>query len=626
VVFLSLAALYESWFIPISVIMVVPLGVLGALAAAFAFGMENDVYFQVGLLTTIGLSAKNAILIVEFARNLNAAGRSLVDAALEAAQLRLRPIVMTSMAFMLGVLPLALATGAGSASRNAIGTGVIGGMLTATFLAPFLVPMFFVVIGKRFAALGAVAVAAVALSGCSLEPAYTRPGSLPASRYPTGAAYESDAAEPLGNRTAPADIGWRDFFSDPYLQQLVETALRNNRDLRVAMLTVESLQAQYRITTAALFPRASAYAERDRSRTPADLSKNGVASTTGSYAIGASLSWELDFFGQLRSLRHAALEQYLASIEGRRAAQLLIVSEVAQDYLALLACDDLLKVTDQTLAAASESYRLVKLQFDVGNGSELDVRQAETVVEQARANRAAQLRARAQAENALMQLIGVQLPPGRDNGRSLTDQNLLENLPAGLPSELLSRRPDVLQAEGLIRAANADIGAARAAFFPSVSLTGSGGTASAALDGLFKAGSAAWSVAPSVLTTLFDAGTNRANLDVARVRNEIAIAQYQKTVHAAFREVADGLAASGTFQDQLASLERYTEAQRRRLELAVLLYRNGESSYLDVLTAQTDLYDAQLVLVDARLERLTNLVVLYRALGGGWLEHTVRRP
>jgi multidrug efflux system outer membrane protein len=283
-------------------------------------------------------------------------------------------------------------------------------------------------------------------------------------------------------------------------------------------------------------------------------------------------------------------------------------------------------VTQRTLEAARASYGIVKLQFDTGAGTELDLRLAETVVEQAQANRAALMRSRAQAENGLVLLLGQPQPAAAAADARLEDQGILSDIPAGLPSELLARRPDVLQAEALLRSANADIGAARAAFFPRIALTGGSGTASAALSGLFTAGSSSWSLAPALLAPIFNGGANRANLDVARLGKDIRIARYEKAIQSAFREVADGLAARGTFDDQLASLERYTAAQRRRLELAQLLYQNGAAGYLDVLTAQTDLYNAEQVLVAARLQRLTNLVDLYRALGGGWLARTGDAP
>jgi multidrug efflux system outer membrane protein len=453
-------------------------------------------------------------------------------------------------------------------------------------------------------------------SACSLQPTYERPAAPVAAAYPSGPAY---AANPDAAGGTPAgDIGWRNFLTDARLQQLVDIALRNNRDLRIAVLNAEELQAQFRIQSAALFPQVGAFVDRARTRTPADLSSSGVATTAGSYSVGISAAWEIDLFGRLRSLKSAALEQYLASVQGRKAAQILLVSQVADQYLTMLAYDELLAVTQRTLDTAQASYKIVKLQFDTGEGTELDLRQAETVVEQANANRASQVRARAQAENGLVLLLGQPEPPGLAPGTGLEQQSIIADVPAGLPSELLARRPDVLQAEALLRSANADIGAARAAFFPQITLTADAGTASAALSGLFKAGSAAWSLAPSLTEPIFNAGANRANLDAARVRKDIGVAQYEKTIQTAFREVADGLAARGTFDDEIASLERYTAAERRRLELAELLFKNGQASYLDVLTAQTDLYTAEQVLVSARLQRMTNLVDLYRALGGGF--------
>jgi len=470
-----------------------------------------------------------------------------------------------------------------------------------------------------------VALLAGLIAGCTLQPEYVRPEAPITAAYPTGPAYAT-GPDLAGGRLPAGDIGWRDFLTDPRLQQLVEIALRNNRDLRVAVLNVQQVQAQFRIQSAALFPQISAYADGARSRTPANLSASGSASTFGSYSVGVSVGWEIDVFGRLRSLEASALEQYLASMQMRKAAEILLVSQVADQHLTMLAYDELLEVTQQTLASARASYDIVKLQFDTGAGTELDLRLAETVVEQAQANRAVLLRARAQAENGLVLLLGQPQPAATTAAARLGEQAIVADIPAGLPSDLLTRRPDVLQAEALLRSANADIGAARAAFFPNITLTGSAGTASAALSGLLHAGSSAWSLAPSLIAPIFDAGANKANLDVARLGKDISIAQYEKAIQSAFREVADGLAARGTFDDQVASLERYTAAERRRLELAQLLYKNGAASYLDVLTAQTDLYSAEQVLVSARLQRLTNLVDLYRALGGGWLAHTGDAP
>lgn len=460
------------------------------------------------------------------------------------------------------------------------------------------------------------------LAGCSLQPVYERPAVPVAGEFPTGAAYK---ATPAGGSPA-GDIGWRDFLADPRLQRLVEFALQNNRDLRVAVLNVAQVQAQYRIQRAALYPQVGGFADASRTRTPGTLSSTGRPTIIQGYSVGLSAAWEIDFFGRLQSLSDAALQQYLATAYARQAAEILLVSQVADQYLTMLALNEQLAVTRQTLETAQTSYKIVKLQFDTGTGTELSLRQSETVVEQANANYAAQVRARAQAENGLVLLIGQPLPVDLPPPLPMSEQKVLADIPPGLPSDLLTRRPDILQAEALLRSENANIGAARAAFFPRISLTGSLGTASATLGGLFGEGSLAWAFLPSITVPIFEGGALRANLDVSQIRKDIGIAQYEKAIQTAFREVADGLAARGTFDEQLASLERYAAAQRRRLELADFRYRNGADTYLNVLTAQTDFYNAQLALVATRLQRLTNLVDLYRSLGGGWIEHTGDEP
>ena len=461
------------------------------------------------------------------------------------------------------------------------------------------------------------------VSGCSLQPTYERPAAPIAGSFPAGAAYKPAQA---GAGLPAANVGWRDFLRDARLQRLVEIALANNRDLRVAMLNVDQVRAQYRIQRSSLFPQVDGFADATRSHTPAGISSNGKANTSQVYEVGVSASWEIDFFGRLRSLNDVALQQYFATAYARQAAEILLVSQVADQYLTLLAFDEQLQVTRQTAATARASYDIVRLQFDTGTGTELALRQAQTVVDQTQANYAAQVRSRAQAENALVLLIGQPLPPDLPPAVRLGAQSILADVPEGLPSDLLMRRPDILQAESLLRSENANIGAARAAFFPRISITGILGLASPALSGLFSAGTSTWSVAPSITVPIFDAGSNAANLDVANIRKDIGIAQYEKTIQAAFREVSDGLAARGTYDDQLTALERYSSAQQRRLELSDFRYRNGVDNYLTVLTAQTDYYSAQLSVVATRLQRLTNLVDLYRALGGGWIQKTGEAP
>jgi outer membrane protein, multidrug efflux system len=473
------------------------------------------------------------------------------------------------------------------------------------------------------------ATVALLAAGCTLAPKYERPGAPVSGTFPQGGVYDTQPVPEQGARSArgeaATDIGWRDFFVDERLQRLIEIALKNNRDLRVSVLNIQASRAQYQITRADLFPSLEAAASQNKSRTPRNLSSLG-RTVSNEYSVGLNASWEIDFFGRIQSLKDQALAQYLATAQARKAAEIALVASVADQYIAVLGFDEALKVTQDTLRTAQDSYNITKLQYETGTGSELDLRQAETVVEQAKANLQTEARARAQAENALALLIGEPLPEDLPAGRDLHSQELLTDIPAGLPSDLLVRRPDIMEAEQQLLAANANIGAARAAFFPRVTLTGGVGTLSPTLGGLFKPGSAAWSFAPQITVPIFEGGANRANLDLANVQKNIQIAQYEKAIQTAFRDVADGLAARGTFDQQIAALERDTFAEQRRLDLSDLRYRNGVDSYLAVLTAQTDLYTVQLLLTNARVQRLSNLVDLYQALGGGWIERAGEAP
>lgn len=463
------------------------------------------------------------------------------------------------------------------------------------------------------------AASALALAGCALQEPYQRPDAAPAA-YPAGPAY---AADKPGGAPSAFDTGWSEFLGDPALRRLVRIALDNNRDLRVAMLRVEQARAQLQLQRAASLPQASLAASGSNSKNNAasgsDASRNhGVVHNQ---SAGLSTSWELDFFGRLRALDDVAREQYLATDSARQAAQIALVAQVSEQYLALLAAGDQLAVSDSTLDAAHESYRIVQLRYATGSGSELDATLAQGTVQQAQANRTALLRQQAQAQNALVLLLGQAVPADLPPAVPLRQLALMADLPAGLPSDLLLRRPDVQQAEALLRGENARVNAARAAFFPRIALTATAGTASSSLGNLFSAGSGAWSFAPQLLLPLFDGGANQANLDAARIGKDIGVAQYQKSVQTAFREVADGLAARGTWETELAARQAYTETQQRRLALAELRYDNGVDDYLSVLNAKTDLYNAQIALVAARLNRWNSMLELYRALGGGWREH-----
>jgi multidrug efflux system outer membrane protein len=470
---------------------------------------------------------------------------------------------------------------------------------------------------------GTLLATVVLLGACTLVPDYHRPALPVASAYPDGTEYTSTINPKIGKANsgaAAAELGWRDFLHDARLQRLVEMALKNNRDLRVAILNVESTRAQYGIQHSELFPSLAANASAARGRGSLTLFEQGT-SVSNAYTAYASVSWELDFFGRVRSLEKVALSQFLASAEARKSTEILLVAEVANQYLTLVAADEALKLTDESLSLTEESFRLTKLKFDTGTASELDLHEAEGGLEQARAQLAAERRARAQIENALVLLVGAPLPADLPLGLRLDQQEILSDIPAGLPSDLLVRRPDIVQAEDQLLAANANIGAARAAFFPSISLTGAAGSVSPLLGHLFQSGTGAWGIQPNAVLPLFTGGLNTANLEKAQAQRDIAVAQYEKTIQTAFREVADRLAARATYEDQIDSINRLVTAQQRRLQLAQLRFKTGVDSYLTLLVAQTDLNNAQLSRITTSLDRLTNLITLYQDLGGGWLEY-----
>lgn len=484
----------------------------------------------------------------------------------------------------------------------------------------------------------ALAAVAAAISGCTLAPTYERPAAPIQADWPdqpklvysgydkaTTAGTQPAAALAPASDMAAADIGWRDFFRDPRLQALVALSLQNNRDLRVAVQRVEEARAQWGVQRGALFPSIGAGIQGTRQRLPADLRPGGAdsPSISSQYQAGLGLTtFEIDVFGRLRSLSEAAYQQYLATEQARRSVQISLVGEVAQAYLNLRAADVQLELTRRTLESRQASYDLVKRRFDGGVSSELDLNQAKSLLDGASANLAELARAQAQAINALVLLVGAPLPPDLPAPAPFDDAQVLATIPAGLPSALLERRPDILAAENNLRSANANIGAARAAFFPTISLTGLLGAASPSLDDLFKGGHGFWSFSPSITTPLFAGGAIRSNLALAKARDNIAVAQYEQAIQQAFQEVSDGLAGEATFGTQVQSLRALEASSARSVELSTMRYNGGVDSYLQVQNAQITYYNAQLQLVQAGLGALLNRVALYKALGGGWEEIT----
>ncbi|WET12080.1 AdeC/AdeK/OprM family multidrug efflux complex outer membrane factor [Pseudomonas sp. D3] len=464
-----------------------------------------------------------------------------------------------------------------------------------------------------------LAVTAFVLSGCSLIPDYQRPEAPVAAQFPQGPAYSPTQAP----SQAAAEQGWKQFFHDPALQQLIQTALENNRDLRVAALNIDAYAAQYNIQRADLFPAVSATGSGSRQRVPARSSQTGKESISSSYSATLGISsYELDLFGRVRSLSEEALQKYFATEEARRSTQISLVASVATAYLTWQSDKELLKLTQETLGAYEQSYKLTSRSNEVGVASALDLSQARTSVENARVSLARYKRQVAQDENSLTLLLGTGLPANIAS-KPLSD-DLLSEVPAGLPSDLLQRRPDILQAEYNLKAANANIGAARAAFFPSISLTANAGTMSPDLGGLFKGGSGTWSFAPQINIPIFNAGSLRASLDYSKIQKEINVANYEKAIQTGFQEVSDGLAARETYKEQLEAQRGFVAANQDYYRLAERRYRIGVDSNLTFLDAQRQLFSAQQSLITDRLAQLTSEVTLYKALGGGWNEQTAK--
>lgn len=446
--------------------------------------------------------------------------------------------------------------------------------------------------------------AAFALSGCQVLPSYTKP------KAPVPQSFAAPVAE---GAPAASDIGWRDFFRNPELQSAIALALENNRDLRTAALRIEEARALYGIQRADQLPTVNATGGVSSSR---QLFRGQPFETTV-YQVGLGMTaFELDFFGRVRSLSDAALAQFFATEEARRAAQIALVGEVAKAWLAERALAEQVLIAERTLKARQSSFDLVKQRFDAGVTNALELRQSETLVQSARVSALALQRQHAQSVNALTLLTGSseKLPA---QSATLSAQVITADIGAGLPSDLLISRPDIRAAEQRLRANQANIAAARAAFFPRISLTAAVGLASPQLSRLFDTGARTWNFAPALSLPIFDSGRNQAGLSLAEVRANIAVADYEKAIQVAFREVADALEARATLGSEIEAQEAVRRAQASRLELAQARYQNGVSNYLDVLDAERELYIAEQQLLQTRLLKLTNAVDLYRSLGGG---------
>jgi multidrug efflux system outer membrane protein len=473
--------------------------------------------------------------------------------------------------------------------------------------------------------------ATAALAGCTLAPDYHKPAASVMEQYPDGPAYHSATVSGPSLAVSADKLAWQDFFVDPALRRLLDIALHSNRDLRTATIDIAQAHAQFQVQHAGLFPSLSVtgvgeYEGLSNSGLVGGGSAASTAIPTGSsggtfryYTVNAGVtSYEVDLFGRLRSLSREAFEKYIAQAENQRAVVLTVMGNVASTYIGWLADQELLRVTQDTLRTQNETLRLTQAQFDHGAATLLGLRQAQTSVATAQANLAQYARQVAQDENELVLLIGAPLPADLPHPNRFGAQTLLADISPGLPSDLLTRRPDIMKAEHTLRADDADIGAARAAFFPQVELTGTGGLSSLKFNHLFTPGSLTWSFAPQITIPIFTWGKNQANLDISKTQRDLDLAAYDKAVQTAFHDVANALTARATYVDQTRAQQQDVAAAADYYRLADMRFRAGVDDYLTSLDAERTLYAARQSLVSAQEAQLQNLVSLYEDLGGGW--------
>ncbi|CAK7069359.1 MAG: Outer membrane protein OprM [Desulfovibrio sp.] len=462
----------------------------------------------------------------------------------------------------------------------------------------------------------ALAVFSVALSGCTLMPRYERPELPVESAWPDSGKVSDEALNAADGAT---NRPWKEFFKDQTVAILVETALLNNRDLRVAVLNIEKVRAQYQIQRADLLPTINAAGQSSAQYLNKAVSNAGEAIIQRQFTASVGFTaFELDLFGRIRSLKESALQQYFATEEAARAAQVSLVAEVVSAYLQLVADREILALAKSTYENRKASYNLVERMYEMGLTSQLTVNQAKTVMEEARVA-SAQYEVRvAQARNMLVLLLGAPVPENAVIAENLKDVERLPDLPPGLPSDLMQRRPDILQAEHALQAMNASIGAARANFFPSISITSSIGTIAPQFHDLFSSGAGTWLFQPQAVLPIFDTGRNWARLKSAEADRDIAVAQYEKSIQSAFREVADALAQRANIGEQLDAQRSLVEATQASYDLSESRYEIGLDSYINVLDAQRSLFSAKQGFINTVLLREANVLNLYKSLGGGW--------
>ena len=648
-VFLVLAAQYESFRLPLAIILVVPLCLLFAIAGVWITGGDNNIFTQIGLIVLVGLACKNAILIIEFAKHKQDEGASPVEAAIEACRLRLRPILMTSIAFIAGVFPLVISTGAGSEMRRAMGVAVFSGMIGVTLFGLFLTPVFYVVLmklgakktvpkpapdsapshgasGSALPGTSTATIAILAALGFALGAGSLNAGTLtigPDYKRPTNAVPAEFRDAPAWKEAAPADARpkgrWWEVFGDPALNALIERATTNNQTLREAVARYDQARAVARGSRSEWLPTLDFNPNGRRERFSSNQDPDFNINSATTLRAPLDLSYEIDLWGRVRRSFQSARAEAQASAADFHNALLSVQAEVAQNYFTLRAVDRQRDVVRESIKLRREARDVLQGRVDAGTAPELDRARADTEVASAEADMMRLERQRSSLEVALAILTGT-LAPQFTVAELADAPKTLPAIPAALPSELLERRPDVAAAERQLAAANARIGVAKAGFFPVLRLTGSAGYASAELDSLFNWDSRIWSIGPSLSLPIFAGGRNRANLARARSAFDEAAARYRQQVLIAFGEVQENLTALKLLAQEAEATTRMHDAAHRTYDYARLRYEGGVVSYLEVIESQRTLLVAELDLARLLGQRQSTMVQMIKTLGGGWHE------
>ncbi len=642
-VFLVLAALYESFRLPLAIILIVPMCLLFAIAGVWIKGSDNNIFTQIGLIVLVGLACKNAILIIEFAKQKQEEGVPPLEAALEACRLRLRPILMTSIAFIAGVFPLVVAHGAGAEMRQAMGVAVFSGMIGVTVFGLFLTPVFYVTLMKLGAkkktvpataphaplAAGGTVVGLLLLGGLltsvssqagplTVGPDYQTPSNAIPTHYKSLATGQWQVSQPLDG--VPKG-NWWELFGDAHLNALETNAIAGSQDLKAALARLNEARATARVAHADLLPSASFNPSYQRQRYSPNQNPPFGDLTANSFSVPLDLSYEIDLWGEVRRGFESAHADAQASLAEYYNVLLSLQANVAQDYFSLRSLDAEIATVTRTVALRHEQVQLVRSRYEGGIGSELDVAQAETELASTEADAAALAEQRDQMENALAILVGQNPADFHLAALPESDTNWHPQpptVPAGLPADLLQRRPDVAQAERQLASANAKIGVAKGAFFPVLTLTGSGGYLSGEVNSMFDWSSRTWTFGPSLSLPIFAGGRNRANLQHAQAAFAESVALYRQRVLVAFGDVENSLADIRHLADQAAAQERAVENARRAADLATDRYRSGIVAYINVVDAEREALNNERANAQLAGQRLVAAVQLIKALGGGW--------